>query len=225
MVFADDYCIDHLCRKKKMKKALLIGIATALLSLAGQANANFIVADYIGANSLAKINAAVSTNATPSYTGFSNVVDFYANGGSGGAFSNNYAFPGGLLTNFGADFKTTLNITTPGSYSFRTNADDGVQLIIDGTSIITDSTTHAPQDRFGTINLTSGFHNLDLRYFQVGGGASVELSAKLANSNVGYQLVGSTNGLQTTNVPEPASLALFALGLLGCAAARRKSEK
>ncbi len=57
-------------------------------------------------------------------------------------------------------------IKKEGVYRFRTVADDGCWLIIDGKTVIDDRRGHAPTSASGEINLYQGMHQVRLDYFQ-----------------------------------------------------------
>jgi hypothetical protein len=206
-----------------MKKHTLLAFALVLSALAGTAQSALIVNTYSGAGlsgGVAGVQNAINTQA-PTYSTTTSVINYWDGSGSNGNYGGDSPFPGGLVDNFGLDIKGFVNVTVAGSYEFRSLADDGVQLKIDGNTLFSDSGYHPQEYRSGTIVLTTGMHALDFIFFEGGGGATVELESRLGNG--AFSLIGSANGLQT--VPEPGSIALLGLGLFGAVAARRKSKK
>lgn len=204
-----------------MKKIFAGCAAAALMTLSAQAGATLTVNVYANsAASIAGVKSAVA-NRAPTATIETSVVDFWDGSGSAGNYGNNFAFPGGLTDYFGMHVTGLFDVTTAGNYTFRTYADDGVELAIDGVTLFTDSTYHPPAYFSKTVNLTAGRHSLELFYFENAGGASVELDAAFQNQP--YALIGAANGLQTAKVPEPDALALMGLGLLGLVARRKRS--
>lgn len=119
-------------------------------------------------------------------------VDHYDGSGTTGNFANDLPIPGGFVNNFALHATCQLTIPVAGDYTFGTNNDDGLRLIVGGTPVITDDSTHATANFYGTVNLPTGVHALDLVFFEFGGGASVELYAKAGTvqSLTGMQLVG-----------------------------------
>lgn len=136
------------------------------------------------------------------------IIDFYdaEGGGSRGRFRHAQApFPGNnsietLLTEEelaeileqGTDLETlrddnifairasgTITIPETGTWTFHTNSDDGVQVWIDGESIIREDTLHfqGPTDTLAVVELEAGPHSVDLVYFEYVIGATLELSA------------------------------------------------
>lgn len=70
-------------------------------------------------------------------------------------------------------------IDTPGDWTFHTDSDDGVRLWVDGQQIIEQWNKHALQRDSGQVTLNSGWHAIQLEYFQddPGGGlAAIQLS-------------------------------------------------
>jgi hypothetical protein len=62
------------------------------------------------------------------------------------------------------------------TYTFTTLSDDGVQLRIDGQTIIDNWTDHAPAENSGTITLVAGQkYAINLNYYENGGGATIKL--------------------------------------------------
>jgi len=57
-------------------------------------------------------------------------------------------------------------IKAEGVYRFRTVADDGCWLVIDGKTVISDRQGHAPTSASGEIHLYQGMHQVRLDYFQ-----------------------------------------------------------
>lgn len=57
-------------------------------------------------------------------------------------------------------------INMAGTYRFRTIADDGCWLVIDGKTVIDDRRGHAPSSASGEITLSQGTHQIRLDYFQ-----------------------------------------------------------
>jgi hypothetical protein len=75
---------------------------------------------------------------------------------------------------FSATFAGFLRVETPGFYSFRIEADDGVRLTLGnqvlGESLIPDQ----PNQVYARVELTSGLHEIRIDYFQRGGGNALE---------------------------------------------------
>jgi hypothetical protein len=126
-----------------------------------------------------------------------------------------------------------LQVTEAGVYNFASLSDDGSRLTIDGTVVILDDTYHGagyPGDqKTGSIFLDVGFHPIEYQFFDAAGGGGGELYL-LNEDGTPRALVGDDlNGglLVTQQVPEPSTLALSGLGLIGLALtwARKRFKK
>ncbi|MEM7522333.1 MAG: Hint domain-containing protein [Pseudomonadota bacterium] len=67
---------------------------------------------------------------------------------------------------FGLRVTTTIDITTAGVYTFDVRSDDGVILYVDGVPVVSDDSLHAPRNRDGDIDLSSGQHEITIIYFE-----------------------------------------------------------
>ena len=104
------------------------------------------------------------------------VVNFRDPGGGGGSgnFGSDDLFPNdgpGDDNDFAIRATGTIVVPTGGTWTFGINSDDGASLTIGGQSVIDDDTLHAPRDTFGVTTLSAGEHELELVFFERGGGA------------------------------------------------------
>ncbi|GLU42719.1 PA14 domain-containing protein [Allomuricauda sp. NBRC 101325] len=81
----------------------------------------------------------------------------------------------GDTDNFSIRYTGYIQIDTQGSYTFYTNSDDGSKLYIDGTEVVNNDGGHSPQERSGSITLTTGLHDIAVLYFENGGGESLSV--------------------------------------------------
>ncbi|MFZ5917748.1 MAG: PA14 domain-containing protein [Chloroflexota bacterium] len=68
-----------------------------------------------------------------------------------------------------------LLVEKPGLYKLGTNSDDGSLLYVDGVLVVDNGGPHGARYVEGSINLTGGYHDLELRYFQDGGSRALDL--------------------------------------------------
>lgn len=121
-------------------------------------------------------------------------------------------FPGHSQSSDVDDFVlyATASVFVPhdGTWTFGINSDDGARLRVNGTDVIVDDNLHAPRDTLGTISLESGNHEIELLFFERGGGAAVELFAAFgfhtSFSPSAFRLVGVewANGIIHTGFQE-----------------------
>jgi hypothetical protein len=160
--------------------------------------------------------------------------------GGGGMGFPQTVFPGlgnaAADNDFGIGARGTIEIITPGTYTFTVLGDDSHRLQILGTSGWTvapgDANRIALADGYefrsccseqsATVMLAAGTYPIQLFWQEGGGGAYVGLAASI---NGGARFIlgemgdigGSPAGLQL--VPEPSTTALAAMGLVGLAIA------
>ncbi|MFV2070088.1 MAG: CotH kinase family protein, partial [Pirellulales bacterium] len=121
----------------------------------------------------------------------------YIDTGEDGNFGDNEAFPGGGGDNFVVQATATLSVDAAGTYTFGFNVDESARLRIDGQDVIVDDTRHKPQDKFGTIFLSAGQHDIELVMFQLFRGAEVELffaRGTYTSFNEAFVLLGLDDG-------------------------------
>lgn len=208
-------------------------ISLSLMATASIANASFMVDVYSSPTSIYNFSRAQTTmSGTPDYQVVSDVIDFRDDKDRGGHFDTNYSFGVDSLDTFALHATTSLNIKTPGVYTFGTNSDDGVRLSIDGLTIIDNVDLHDNEDDFYTYTFSSaGTYALDLIFYENYGGASIELFTALGQHDTfdeeAFALIGSADGLSTiAPVPEPSTMILFGAGLAGLMSiSRRKIRK
>jgi len=140
------------------------------------------------------------TGATPNYTNLA-----YPNPLSLGIVSNiNYNWGSGyVLTSGRVDqviihFTGYINIPTAGTYTFGGNADDGLVISINNTTIINSWQEDGGSFRQGSINLPAGAVPISVWYYENGGGALVNFQWYQNNS---WQVVPSTS--LYTSMPAP----------------------
>ena len=71
--------------------------------------------------------------------------------------------------NWGARFSGLIDIPETGNWTFYLNSDDGSELWIDGESAIQNYGSHGMREFSASLNLTSGYHDFRIEFFQGGG--------------------------------------------------------
>lgn len=64
---------------------------------------------------------------------------------------------------------------TAGRYIFGTRSDDGSLVYINGQLVVDNSGSHGAEYREGVIDLTAGFHDIEVRYNELGGSREMQL--------------------------------------------------
>ncbi len=68
-----------------------------------------------------------------------------------------------------------VNVPTTGTYTFSTRSDDGSVVFLDGTKIVDNNFFQGMTTRSGTVFLTAGLHDIDIGYYEGGGGNGLEV--------------------------------------------------
>ncbi len=95
---------------------------------------------------------------------------------------DNFELPAsGGVKFYGYRFTGQIDIVSGGSHTFYVASNDGTQLYIDGQLVVDNDGRHGVIERQGTINLTEGKHDIELRYFQSGGTEALSVSWESTN--------------------------------------------
>jgi hexosaminidase len=81
-------------------------------------------------------------------------------------------------TSFGMTLSGFLRVPRKGIYTFFLTSDDGSRLTMEGQVVVDHDGPHGMATRSGQIALHRGWHPLEVRYFQAGGGLGLELEVE-----------------------------------------------
>jgi len=84
-------------------------------------------------------------------------------------------FSGGPADNVAVKYTGSFEVGVSGSYTYHLTSDDGARLFIDGAEVIDNDGLHGPQERSASVQLDTGIHTIELRYFEATGGATIDL--------------------------------------------------
>lgn len=77
---------------------------------------------------------------------------------------------------FGLHFEGYIHVPQDGIYSFYLTSDDGSRLWLDHRLVVDNDGLHSAQERSGQIALKQGWHRLDLKFLEGGGGYTLRLT-------------------------------------------------
>ena len=152
------------------------------------------------------------TNRTLLSTGTVNDVNFQW---GGGAVLNSGRSEGVIVRFYGF-----INITTAGTYSFGGNADDGIRIKVNNTSVVDSWMESGGAFRSGNIYLAAGTYPIELIYYENGGGAMVNLQW-VANGS--WQIIPTTSTATTSTFFAPPA-PVYSSGITTSQQTRRNSE-
>jgi len=108
----------------------------------------------------------------------------------------------GSATNSAAAYTGFLNVTTGGSYTFRSGADDGFALYIDGNAIATTTTLSALTDVAAvTTSLTAGYHSIVYKATNAGSAGGFRVLYSGPDTSGDFQTIDSSQLFKTTASP------------------------
>lgn len=204
----------------------LIAATTLTLGVSGLAQA-FEISIYTTGSSINNLNDAKNAiaNGTLYASETRDSINFFDGSGSDGHFDiDQSAFPGGANSHFALHATGSVYIDTTGFYTFGSNHDDGMELNLNGSTLFSYPQPTNNRDTFGSLHLTAGYHDLELIYYEQGGGASVELfsaQGSYTSYNNHFELTRSSE--QPSTVDTPGSLLAMLAGLPVLLRTRRKT--
>jgi hypothetical protein len=101
--------------------------------------------------------------------------------------SPNFTLQYDILENFEMRFRGLILISIPGNYTFYLFSDDGSTISIDGTEIVNNGGNHPTEEQCGAVNLTAGFHNIAVDFYQGGGPYALVVSWKSNDAGIDKQ--------------------------------------
>ncbi|MBI5833108.1 MAG: hypothetical protein HZB16_12490, partial [Armatimonadetes bacterium] len=111
---------------------------------------------------------------------------------------------GGLTDNFLAVISGRLEAPFTGLYVFRLTSDDGSVLLLNGQMVVNHDGLHGPEPKDAPAYLEKGFYNLELRWFEAGGGAVCKLEWKRPGGEfepVDLRFLSTPAGVQRQTAP------------------------
>ncbi len=125
--------------------------------------------------------------------------------------SMNSAYPGldnRFKNNWGARFSGLINVPDSGNWTFYLTSDDGSELWLDGVSLVTNYGSHGMREISGTRDITAGFHDFKIEFFQ--GTGPHGLNLKWEGPNQSKALVPASAFIVSDGTPPSASTLIHA---------------
>ena len=116
-----------------------------------------------------------------------------------GSTSTNFAGTG-YNTRYAGLWTGQIRIDQPGDVTFFLSSDDGSRLFVNGTLVVNDPDLHPMRERSGTINLTTGYHDIRIEFFNNDGPGGLIFS---------YRLPGQSKTVVPASVLSTYSPSLF----------------
>ena len=79
---------------------------------------------------------------------------------------------------FALKYSGYIKIPEEGLYTFYTTSDDGSAVLIDNKLVVNNDGQHAMVENSGNVMLTSGYHKIEVLFFQAGGGMGLQVDIK-----------------------------------------------
>jgi hypothetical protein len=76
---------------------------------------------------------------------------------------------------FAFEFTGYIRIVKDGIYTFYTQSDDGSRLFIDDEEVVDNDGDHGTVEKEGKATLKKGFHKIQVKYFDSGGGNELKV--------------------------------------------------
>ncbi|GGD71992.1 PA14 domain-containing protein [Maribacter cobaltidurans] len=103
-----------------------------------------------------------------------------------------------------------IEIATSGTYTFFTNSDDGSKLFIDAVQVVDNDGLHGMNEESGTLSLSSGFHWLEIVFFELTGGDNLIVQYQgpsIAKQNIPFSILyPATCGSDADTFPDHLDL-------------------
>ncbi|MCD6597032.1 MAG: glycoside hydrolase family 92 protein, partial [Bacteroidales bacterium] len=77
---------------------------------------------------------------------------------------------------FGFRFSGYIRVPKNGIYTFYLESNDGSRLFIDNEELIENDANHGAVEQPGSVDLKAGLHQIEVKYFQCGGGKKLKVS-------------------------------------------------
>lgn len=81
--------------------------------------------------------------------------------------------PASMAETFASRHTGFVQITTPGTYTFYLESDDGSKLWLNGQLLVNNDGLHGMQEASGGVSLAAGLHVIRVEFFENGGGAGL----------------------------------------------------
>jgi len=119
-------------------------------------------------------------------------------------------YSGGPVDHFGLRITGQIKLPSSGDWKFRTRSDDGVVFWINGTEVINHDSLHGTTNRDGSITLSEGTYDIEVKFFENMQVYSLELFWSPPGSSTWETVPPSAfNGMDTPQAGEPVLLALY----------------